>query len=885
MKFANSSAETTLSPPIAHTDAQSRAIPLTVADYAAAYVREFGFALVPLPPRSKRPTAEDWGKNVITDPEAARAFYEKHPDWNIGAALGPSRLCSLDVDDLEATRLIFSEFGWDLDELAARHPTTQGQAPGLRVLFRVPEGVSLPYHALTWPKREGKGRFTVWELRAADEQQRQDVLPPSIHPDTGKPYTWITRPSKVKGVPTPPDFLLKIWENWEALKPQFVACCPWAERKAPKPAPRAAAVPSAADSVIDAYNAGHSIEQALSAQGYTRQGNRWLSPHSKTKLPGVTIFDSNKAWIHHASDPLCSVETERPVGPFDVFCQYEHGGDAKKAVRAAAKLLGMEHTKAPRPHIDPETGEILDTPPQANDNGQPGNVADNMETVRAAVADAEAGEPRTIYGPEVLRAIGQLMEQSPGEWAALRARLKLTAHHVVKISDLEDNAAKAAKAATVSRKRSKATVSDPADGNPLNWPLPEPEKVFHPAQMKWKRDKETGELACTGAMGTTENMGRLLRAYGIDARYNEMSRADELMVDGRMVEGDKSDNIALKIVSDICELNKYPVFKADNSLSEWASRNSYNPAVDWLRSKPWDGQARIQTLFECLTLKDKSKAALSWTLFKKWMLGAVAILTARAKVFEHALVLVDPMGGTGKTRFFRSLCPVESFRKDGVTLDPSNKDSVSEVISRWLVELGEIDATFSKSDIAALKAFLSKEVDTLRRPYDKRDNNYPRRTAFMGTVNRVNFLADETNNRRFWPIEVTAVNWEHGIDMQQAWAEAEAMIDAGEIWHLTPEENLAIGEHNQAFRAMERVEELILTRYDPDAMLCRYMTTTDVLIELCIDKPGRGEQTKAGAVLGKYFAKKMRKGITVYHMPERIADVSRPTVAYSARYE
>lgn len=335
----------------------------STASYARAYCARYGLSIVPLPPKTKRPLADDWGKHVITDPDAAHAFFTDRPDWNLGAALGPSRLCSFDVDDIEATRAIFAEFGWDLDALRDGHPTIQGRPDGFRVMFRVPEGMQLPYHALSWPKKSGAGREVIFEIRAAHEQQRQDVLPPSIHPDTGKPYIWLTKPNGA--FPEPPEFLLQVWKNWDALKPQFQAVCPWAPKPAPKPT-RAVAVPREGASVIDTFNAANAVEDLLSQYGYKQQGKRWLSPHSGTGLPGVNILDGNKCWIHHASDPLCSDESGQPVGPFDLLVHYQHGGDMRKAVREAAQAMGMDRQPQPlRPAqvVDPETGEIVTAKP------------------------------------------------------------------------------------------------------------------------------------------------------------------------------------------------------------------------------------------------------------------------------------------------------------------------------------------------------------------------------------------------------------------------------------------------------------------------------------------------------------------------------------------
>ena len=349
----------------------------TTADYAATYVRKYGMHIVPLPPRGKRPLSDNWGNECITDPDVARKYYQQHPDANMGAALGPSRLCSLDIDNLEAMRIICAEFGWDIEALLAQSPTIQGQPPGMRMLFRVPDGETLQYHSLSWPKQDDPAkRFTVFEIRAADTQQRQDVLPPSIHPDTGQPYIWLTKPNGA--IPEPPAWLLAVWKNWDALKPQLQGLCPWAPAPTPKPPKRPRpAHDTAQPSVIDAYDQAHDIEAALARYGYRQQGRRWLSPHSSTGLAGVVVFDG-KAWIHHASDPLCSDESGQLVGAFDLFRYYEHQGDIGKAVKAAADELGMKTARRQLPApssapavpmvTDPDTGEILPLAPEFSDD-------------------------------------------------------------------------------------------------------------------------------------------------------------------------------------------------------------------------------------------------------------------------------------------------------------------------------------------------------------------------------------------------------------------------------------------------------------------------------------------------------------------------------------
>ena len=413
----------------------------TTADYAAAYVRKYGLALVPLPPKTKRPLKKDWGlKDCLTTPEAARQYYERNPSWNIGVALGPSGLVTFDVDNVEAMQILCDEFGWDLETLRQQVPTVQGKAPNYRMLFRVPEGMEFHRKSIAWPNKldpdgtihsgiiekaiaaeaagdlqEGKRirdieaepyrRITVFEIRGAVDEQVQDVLPPSIHPKTDQPYIWLTKPNGA--IPEPPAWLLAVWKNWDALKPQLQGLCPWAvQRPTPKPPKTRRPANDTTPSVIDAYDQANSIEAALTRYGYRPQGKRWLSPHSSTGLAGVVIFDG-KAWVHHASDPLCSDESGQLVGAFDLFRYYEHGGDISKAVKAAAEAMGMKleprtkksssarsiaSTSVPAvttpPSIDPETGEI-DMRPQLAlvmmPNGTPIMNLDNV--VRAIESD------------------------------------------------------------------------------------------------------------------------------------------------------------------------------------------------------------------------------------------------------------------------------------------------------------------------------------------------------------------------------------------------------------------------------------------------------------------------------------------------------------------
>ncbi|MGV6473488.1 bifunctional DNA primase/polymerase [Azotobacter vinelandii] len=349
---------------------------------ARYYTGTLGFALVLIEPRQKAPRDMGWNQpgGYYTDPEEAAAVWQRHPQHNMGVVLGPSRVCSLDVDDMACTRQVLSDLmGIDLDDLVRAAPTVQGKPDRCRLMFRVPEGLELSRKALSWPVKDAsdpKQRFTVFELRGAGGQ---DVLPPSIHPDTGQPYRWITRPGRE--LPELPAELLAIWQGWDIFKRDAEAACPWAPRDEPRSGRKAesgVSGRSGGDSVIEAFNRAHDVEQLLERHGYQRRGRKWLFPASGTGLPGITVSEG-RVFSHHAADPLANGHQN---DAFDVFCLLEHGGDVSAATKAAARALGVELSR--RSAAAPEP------PPAATVDDYANCPADLPRTPSMACGDARA---------------------------------------------------------------------------------------------------------------------------------------------------------------------------------------------------------------------------------------------------------------------------------------------------------------------------------------------------------------------------------------------------------------------------------------------------------------------------------------------------------------
>lgn len=150
---------------------------------AREYVKN-GWALVPIPNGSKAPTARGWNlkANCVTTIDGCRRIRA-----NVGLAHAYSRTCVLDFDDFHKAGDWLADRGVDINELWSALDAVKissGRANRGKLLYRLPAGVE--------PLLSHADHENGIELRcaASNGNTYQDVLPPSIHPDTGRPYVW-----------------------------------------------------------------------------------------------------------------------------------------------------------------------------------------------------------------------------------------------------------------------------------------------------------------------------------------------------------------------------------------------------------------------------------------------------------------------------------------------------------------------------------------------------------------------------------------------------------------------------------------------------------------------------------------------------------------------
>lgn len=254
-----------------------------------------------------------------------------------------------------------------------------------------------------------------------------------------------------------------------------------------------------------------------------------------------------------------------------------------------------------------------------------------------------------------------------------------------------------------------------------------------------------------------ENVQRFCDSKNIHLSYDELKHTE--LINGNVFEdvdltllwnklitsgfGISRDSL-VPIVSVICRFNKFnPIQDYLKGMYE-TYKTEFNVDTDF-----------IKEMFDCLKVEDEHE--LTYPMFRRWFIQTVAIAFNTGSFRAENVLTLQGRQGDFKTTFLKNLSPNIRWVRDGLNLDPKNKDLVAEATDHWIVELGELDSTM-KSEQALLKAFFSKSVDILRRPYDRKATTSPRLTSFCASVNKEEFLKDETGNRRYWIIKVDSVD-------------------------------------------------------------------------------------------------------------------------------
>lgn len=221
-----------------------------------------------------------------------------------------------------------------------------------------------------------------------------------------------------------------------------------------------------------------------------------------------------------------------------------------------------------------------------------------------------------------------------------------------------------------------------------------------------------------------------------------------------------------------------------------AERNQFDSAQVWLGRQVWDGVPRVESFMaRYMGAKDSAYArAVSRYL---WTALAGRVMEPGVQA-DMAPVLVGEQG-IRKSSGVAAIAPDAIFFAE-ISFGEKDDDLSRKMRGRLIAELSELRGLHTK-DHESIKQWITRRYEDWTPKYREFNTVFPRRLVFVGTTNKDEFLADETGNRRWLPINVFRVDVDAiKADRSQLWAEAAVLFLSGGVDYQEAE-TLAIDVH------------------------------------------------------------------------------------------
>ena len=243
----------------------------------------------------------------------------------------------------------------------------------------------------------------------------------------------------------------------------------------------------------------------------------------------------------------------------------------------------------------------------------------------------------------------------------------------------------------------------------------------------------------------------------------------------------------------------------------------YHPFRYYLENLPeWDGETDyILGMSVSVQVKgDVEEQILFATYLKKWLVGMVAAWIDPNVVNNVILVLIGEQGSY-KTTWFNYLLPPElkDYFYTKTNANRMGRDDLLTLAQYALVCCEELD-TMKPAELNQLKAAVTMPSIDERAAYAHFHEHRQHIASFCGTGNNVQFLSDETGNRRWLPFEIERITSPREVpfDYQGIYSQAYALYQEGFQYWFSREEIQRLSQHNATFETPHTAHELI-SRY------------------------------------------------------------------------
>ena len=201
----------------------------------------------------------------------------------------------------------------------------------------------------------------------------------------------------------------------------------------------------------------------------------------------------------------------------------------------------------------------------------------------------------------------------------------------------------------------------------------------------------------------------------------------------------------------------------------------YNPIIDIIDGVKWDGIERCEEFLARWALCEDTPytGEVSRLIFA----GGIHRLYAPGTKFDDVPILIGTRQGEGKSSLIRFLAINDRYYGEVNVFE--GQQAIEQLQGKWICEISELLALTKTKEQEAAKAYITRTVDSYRKPWDKNVTDLPRRCIMIGSTNNDAVLSDKSGNRRYYPVTVHSSGYDifdHEEEIRdyilQCWAEA-----------------------------------------------------------------------------------------------------------------
>ena len=259
----------------------------------------------------------------------------------------------------------------------------------------------------------------------------------------------------------------------------------------------------------------------------------------------------------------------------------------------------------------------------------------------------------------------------------------------------------------------------------------------------------------------------------------------------------------------------------------------FHPVKHYLESLPeWDGHDYIADLLRMVHCRDCSPEDFDFYV-RRWLVAMVAATLDDNVVNHQIFVLLGPQG-TYKTSFMNNLLPPELRQYFCMKTNSQRmtKDDAFALAENVLIDMEEVDS-MGRQEVNQLKAMASQPFVKDRPAYGRSKVRLPHMASFCATGNNMQFLTDETGNRRWLVFEVDHIDnpWKANINYVGVYSQIRHLLDSGFRYWFDSEEIAKLNTRNRAYETPNLARELIATRYrkPSENEKAVYLTASDIV--------------------------------------------------------